>query len=124
MNDLSRLFVGPGHIPFDKFLRAGSEDSVDAAVDQFTGTLYQPALQAGMKAYAQSGHLSDLERQLQSFHKGWLASQIAKDPLGIGVLLGYLALKDNEVSNIRWIAHGISMEMSPAAIRAELEFIR
>jgi len=40
-----------------------------------------------MKKYAQSSRLSDLERQLQSFHKGWLANQIAKDPLGIGVLL-------------------------------------
>jgi V/A-type H+-transporting ATPase subunit C len=123
-DDLSRLLVGPGHVPFEKFLRAGSEDTVDTAVDQFTGTLYEPSLQAGMKAYAQSGRLSDLERQLQRFHKGWLANQIAKDPLGIGVLLGYLALKENEVSNIRWIAHGISIELTPVAIRAELEFIQ
>jgi vacuolar-type H+-ATPase subunit C/Vma6 len=53
-----------------------------------------------------------------------MASQISKDPLGIGVLMGYLALKENEVSNIRWIAYGISMEMSPAAIQAELEYIQ
>ena len=123
-DDLGRLLIGPGHVPFEKFLRAGNEDSLDAAVDQFTGTIYEPALRAGMKKYAQSSRLSDLERQLQSFHKGWLANQIAKDPLGIGVLLGFLALKDNEVSNIRWITHGINMELSPATIRAELEFIQ
>jgi V/A-type H+-transporting ATPase subunit C len=122
--DLGRLLVGPGHLPLEIFLHAGEEDTLDAAVNCFAGTLYEPALQAGLKVYAQSGRLSDLEKQLQRFHKSWLANQIAKDPLGIGVLLGFLALKDNEVSNIRWIAHGISMDLSPATIRAELEFIQ
>jgi vacuolar-type H+-ATPase subunit C/Vma6 len=76
-----------------------------------------------MKVYAQSGRLSDLEKRFQHFQKQWLVSQIAKDPLGIGVLLGFLALKENEVSNIRWISNGISMDLNPDVIRADLEII-
>jgi vacuolar-type H+-ATPase subunit C/Vma6 len=52
-----------------------------------------------------------------------MAEQIKKDPLGIGVVLGYVALKVNEVNNIRWITHGINLTLKPEAIRAELEVV-
>ena len=121
--NLNQLFIGPGHIPLDVFVNAGVEDSLDATVNWFTRTIYEPVIQDGMKVYAQSGRLSDLEKRLQRFLKKWLVSQIAKDPLGIGVLLGFLALKENEVSNIRRIAYGIGMDFNPAVIQADLEFI-
>jgi vacuolar-type H+-ATPase subunit C/Vma6 len=44
--------------------------------------------------------------------------------LGIGVLLGFLALKTNEIGNIRWVAQGINMGLKAEAIRAELEFVQ
>jgi vacuolar-type H+-ATPase subunit C/Vma6 len=49
-----------------------------------------------------------------------LSGQIAKDPLGIGVVLGYLALKTAEVGHIRWIAYGISLGLPTERIRAEV----
>jgi vacuolar-type H+-ATPase subunit C/Vma6 len=45
---------------------------------------------------------------------------IPKDPLGIGVVLGYLALKLNEIRNLRWIAHGINSGLPVKIIRSEL----
>jgi vacuolar-type H+-ATPase subunit C/Vma6 len=51
-----------------------------------------------------------------------MASLIAKDPLSIGVLLGYLALKTNEIGNIRWVARGINMGLRAEALKAEMEF--
>jgi vacuolar-type H+-ATPase subunit C/Vma6 len=52
----------------------------------------------------------------------WMSQWITKDPLGIGVFLGYLALKVNEVANLHWIARGISLGFGPAVLRAEMSF--
>ena len=68
--------------------------------------------------------MSDFEKQLNRFRLRWMSRLISKDPLGIGVLLGFLALKINEISNIRWIAQGISLRLKVDAIRTELEYPR
>jgi vacuolar-type H+-ATPase subunit C/Vma6 len=52
-----------------------------------------------------------------------MSRQIASDPLGIGVLLGYLELKINEVNNIRWIAQAIRLELRTDSIRSEMLFV-
>jgi vacuolar-type H+-ATPase subunit C/Vma6 len=104
-------------------LSAGMQDSLLAAVNVLAGTPYGLYLKAGMHMYAKTGHLSDLERELQHYHLEWMSKQIIKDPLGVGVLLGYFASKVNEINNLRWIAHSISLGLAPNVIRAELEFI-
>jgi len=48
---------------------------------------------------------------------------IEKDPLGIGVTIGYIALKVNEIGNLRWIAHGIELGLAPDAIKADMEML-
>jgi vacuolar-type H+-ATPase subunit C/Vma6 len=60
---------------------------------------------------------------LRRFQNRWLTSLIYKDPLGIGVLLGYLALRTVETSNIMWIAQGIQLRLSQAAIWSEVELV-
>jgi vacuolar-type H+-ATPase subunit C/Vma6 len=52
-----------------------------------------------------------------------MAGQITKDPLGIGVVLGYVALKVNEVRNIRWITQGINLGLKADVVRSELETV-
>ena len=121
--DLQQLLLGPGSLPFDLLVRAGLQDTLDAAVEIFAGNPYEASLRAGLKAHAQSGRLSDLERQLRHFRLEWMAAQILADPLGIGMVLGYCALKVNEVSNLRWIVQGINLGSSAQAIRANLEFV-
>ncbi len=54
----------------------------------------------------------------------WLSALIIKDPLGIGVVLGYLAEKDNEISNLRRAARGVQMKQAPELIQMDLEFIQ
>jgi len=122
-DELDLLFVGPGRLPFHLLRRAGEQDTVEAAVETLRGTPYEAPLLDGLAAYARSARLSDLENQLARFRLQWMCSQITHDPLGIGVLLGYLALKINEVNNIRWIAHGLRQNLKPDAIRSELRFV-
>ncbi len=120
--DLSRLLVGPGILSFAILANSGSQKTLEAAVEVLSKSPYGPALKAGLTGYLRSGLLSDFEKQLGYFRLGWMAKQIPKDPLGIGVFLGYLALKLNEISNIRWIAQGIRNGLMAQAIREELVF--
>jgi V/A-type H+-transporting ATPase subunit C len=120
--ELDHLFVGPGKLTFATLARAGSQDTVNAAVEILAGTPYESALNAGLKVYAHSVLLSDFERQLKRLRLAWMSRQISSDPLGIGVLLGYVALKANEIGNIRWIAQGTNLGLNPEAIRAGLEY--
>jgi len=86
------------------------------------GTRYADLLGAGLQAFQQSGRLSSFERQLKHYRLNWMAGLIARDPLGIGVVIGYLALKTNEINNLRWIAQGIRHGLPTGTIRAEMEY--
>ena len=120
---LDQIVVGPGSLPIKLLVEAGQQETLEAVVAKLEGTPFEAPLRSGLLNYASSGRLSDLEKQLRRFRLQWLAGQIVKDPLGIGVVLGYLALKENEVGNIRWIAQGISLGLETRAILAELELV-
>ena len=122
-DEIEHLFIGPGRIPFELLASACRQDTVTNAIETLSGTSLEPALRAGLEAYVRSNRLSDIERQLKHYRLEWMAGQITKDPLGIGVVLGYVALKVNEVGNIRWITQGINLGLKVDAIRAELETV-
>lgn len=116
------LFVGPGRLSFAVLEGAAMQVSLAAAVQALAGTPYGEPLAAGLEAFGRSGRLSDMERHLRRHRLRWRAGLVARDPLGIGVALGYLALKVNEVENLRRVIYGVSAGLSPGAILDELEF--
>lgn len=122
IDNYGKLLVGPGKLSFEMLTQAADQDTTEAAVEVFSETLYGPSLEDGFIKFAKSALLSDIERQLIHFRLARIAGQITKDPLGIGVLLGYIALKTNEINNIRWIAHGINLGLQADAIRSEMEY--
>jgi len=121
-DDLHPLLIGPGSLSFDQLAQAGLQDTLDAAVETFAGTIFIDTLRAGLEAYASSKRLSDLERHLRIYRLRWMTEKIMSDPLGIGVVLGYSARKVNEIGNLHWIAHGVNLGLSARAICAALEF--
>jgi V/A-type H+-transporting ATPase subunit C len=123
-DDLSRLFLGPGHLSFALLAHAGAQDSLESAIATFAGTAYEAPLKAGLEAYVRSGRLSSIEKSLKRYRLEWMIDLIPKDPLGIGVVLGYVALKINEVNNIRWIAQGINIGLKAESIRMEVEYVQ
>ena len=117
------LLIGPGRITFDVLIEACHRDNVAGAVEALVDTTLAPALQIGLERYQQSQRLSDIEKQLKRYRLKWMANQMVKDPLGIGTVLGYNAVKTNEVGNIRWIAHGIDLGLKTETIQDELEMV-
>jgi V/A-type H+/Na+-transporting ATPase subunit C len=122
IEDLYPLMIGPGSLSTALLVQAGMQDTLDAAVETFAGTVYESPLRAGLEAYTLSGRLSELERQLRRFQLKWTSDKILSDPLGIGVVMGFSALKVNEIGNLRWIAQGINLGLNPQSIRENLEF--
>lgn len=120
-NEIARLFIQPSRIPVETLEAASRQDQVSSAVETLAKSPLAPALRAGLETYNLSRRLSGVERQLKKFRLQWLAGRIARDPLGIGVALGYIALKVNEIGNIRWIARGVNLGLRADAINAELE---
>ncbi|MDT8306155.1 MAG: V-type ATPase subunit [Anaerolineae bacterium] len=119
---VNTLFVGPGRLPFELLARAARQESVAAAVEILAHTAYGAPLAAGMERYRRTGRLSSLERQLHRHRLALYSALIARQPLAIGVVLGYLALKMNEVDNLRWITNATHLGMKPTSIRAELVY--
>lgn len=118
--DLELILVMPGRIPITKLIEAGSQETLEAAVNALAETPYGPSLRDGMDSFSKSSRLSDLEKRIRHFRLTWLSQQITRDPLGIGVVLGYFAEKVNEIGNLRWIAQGINLGLDSLAIRSEL----
>ena len=121
--DIRNLFLGPGRLSFELLAHAGAQNTLETAVETLKNTPFEPPLRAGLEAYMQSGRLSDFERRLNRFRLRWMAGLIVKNPLGIGVVLGYQALKINEVVNIRRIAYGLQLRLQPEAIKRDLEYV-
>lgn len=119
---LKRLFVGPGELSYQILVSAGEQDSLQAAIQVLSSTRYAKALWSGLKSCEDSGRLSDVELHLRRYRLHWSRNQMRKDPLGIGVPIGYLALKTQEVGNLRWIAHSFRLGLEKETIQAGLEF--
>ncbi|MCC7448708.1 MAG: V-type ATPase subunit [Anaerolineae bacterium] len=120
---LRDVFVAPGRLPLDQLAAVGQQDAVPPAVDLLAATPYEAPLRTALALYQQSNRLSVFEKQLADYRLRRMAALFGQDPLGIGVLLGYLALKLAEIGNIRWVAQGINLGLKADAIKAELAVV-
>lgn len=121
-DELRAMFLEGGRLTEDVLMAAGEKESVEEAVRELSGTTYGEALTSGLDLYHQSRRLSVLERVLAYLRLNEMKKLILNDPLGIGVVLGYLALKINEVSNLRWIAWGNHLDLGAEKVVSELVF--
>ena len=123
IDDVMRLFVGPGHIPFALLVEAAHQESIPNAINTLATTTYGDTLTGALPAHVASARLSVFERALAQRQLHQAASLVASDPLGIGVLLGYAALKTNEIANLRAIAQGLLLGEKTERIQSELMLV-
>jgi V/A-type H+-transporting ATPase subunit C len=105
-------FVPTGHISRKRLREAAEAASVEEAVEVLRGpTTYRDALREGLHRYQQNGRLSAIEKALTDHTLRWRGKQIRRDPLGVGVLVGYTGLLAEEVRALRWIAQRKGMRV-------------
>lgn len=120
---LEALLPTVGGLTVEQMNRMLATKHINTAIEQLADAPYIAMLREGTRLFDHSGQLSDIERALRRYQLHWLSSQIVQDPLGIGVVLGYLAEKVNEIANLRRMARGIQMHIAPGQIQAEMEFL-
>lgn len=114
------LYVKAGHLSHPLLTQA-AHTTMQEAITVLRSTPYGGVLTESWNRYHKTRLLSEFERGLHRYRTHALAQNIARDPLGIGVPLGYWALKDNEIRNLRAIAWGIQMGHTPDTIKQSLE---
>jgi len=122
--EVKRLYVPYGkEIRLERFLELAMKEDVDDVVDGLLDTVYGRILEGAMMKYVEIGSLAALERALETHFVQKGASMSKGDPLGIGIAIGYIWAKDNEIVNLRIIVKGRTIGMPEKRIREELVFV-
>lgn len=119
-NDVQTLFVGPGTLSFEQLAHVVGAAGVETAVSLLADTPYASPLRDALPQYHRTRRLSQFERALQQLELDRAVQNYLRDPLGIGIFLGYIALKTNEIGNLRTISQGVFLQQSAEEIRKQL----
>lgn len=117
-------FLGPGEVSLTRLEAMARQPVVPQAIAELATTPYEPALAAAQAAFERNGRLRHFERALDRMRLQHAQSLFVRDPLGVGVPLGYMRLKRNEITNLRLIAQGIYLQEPASAIVERLLFAR
>ena len=113
--------IPQGNVPLTRWRALAGSTAPQEVVNGLSNTRYKKDLRIGLDCYRNTGDLSEFEANMRTHLLRWLARLPRRFPLGIGVPLGFIARKLNEVRNLRWIAQGIISGFDPAFIRENLE---
>lgn len=121
--DVRPLLIEPvGHLPTARLAElVAAGGGVEGIVAGLSTTRYGPALEAGFQRYrAADGGLAALERELERWRAGRIAALFHGDPLGIGIVVGYMGCKEVEVANLRLIAQAVFLDMPREPVQRDL----
>lgn len=122
-DEATPLLVGPGTVSWDVLNDSAGQGSIQRAVSKLAGTVYGDVLSGAMERYRSSGNLSVFEAALVRYQLKLAHGLLYTDPLGIGVVIGYMALKRNEINNLHRTAMGLAVGETVAQIRTEITFL-
>ncbi|MEE4194477.1 MAG: V-type ATPase subunit [Anaerolineae bacterium] len=115
--------VPPGKISTRQLKQFMDASTLDEA---FAGLPHHPfklAFQEIEEEYERFANISDLEKQMRLLRLEIYLKWYQNDPLGIGIPLGYMALKQNEQRNLSWIGRCIHFRLPAQTIQDNLEIL-
>lgn len=119
--DPMRFFMPGGlHVTEALFRELAAMSDVDEVYDRLKRTPYGRPVEAVALKYVESGSIAVFERALEDymFRRAYQAGR--GDALGVGVLIGYLWAKANEVTNLRIVVKGVEVGIPESRMREEL----
>ncbi len=116
------MLLDEGRLPLTILIQVAAQEAVEDAIALLTPTRYGAILNEALTHYALAPRLSHFERALERYELEYHARWFARDSLGIGIMMGYIALKMNEIANLRAIAQGLVIGESAERIRSHLLF--
>jgi len=121
--DIKDCFIDAGIISRSTLIAISEEKDLEKAIDRLRGTLYYSCLMEGLNHYQQTKLLTEFEERLRKMLLVRASEYPFKDPLGVGVPIGYLVRKTSEMQNLWWIAQGIQLGFDSADIIEHLEVL-
>lgn len=121
---LNDYLIHAGNIPLKRLMQLSLEPTVEKMIRGLFNTRYVKYLRKALECYQSNGLMSEFENQMRMYLLAWSAPLPRRYPLGIGVPIGYTAMKRSEIKNVRWIAKGIESGFEPSYIRDNLERIQ
>lgn len=102
------------------FDQMAAMSDVDEVLDTLKKTPYARQLESVVTNYVEESSISVFERALEDFVMRKALDAGRGDPLGVGITIGYLWAKQNEVTNLRIIVKGTAVGMPADRMRKEL----
>jgi V/A-type H+-transporting ATPase subunit C len=118
--DTRALLISGGSLPLYFLAELAEAAEVEALVGRLADVPYGQALRQRLEQYRQSGDVTVLERALEKLLALKSIRMFHRDPLTIGIAIGYLWAKTTEVVNLRLIAQGKELGWQTDAIRGEI----
>ena len=115
-------FVTCGDISIASLNQFVESEDLNQAAAGIHHPVFSKAINQVLEQFNVYANPTDIEKKLRLVRLNWYAQFMRHDPLGLGVPLGYLALKLNEIRNLFWISRGILFKMLPQTIQNNLEF--
>ncbi len=112
--------LGGIHIDQEVFIRLCEAADVEEVLGAIHRTPYARPLEDAAVTFLQEGTLSVLERALEDLITRRIIALRRSDPLGVGIVVGFLWAKQNEVANIRIAVTGRSVGLPDERMRREL----
>ncbi|MDZ4655790.1 MAG: ATP synthase A1 subunit C [Coriobacteriia bacterium] len=119
--DVGRFYL-PGGFQVDErlFNDLASMSDIDEVYDRLKRTPYGHSVEAVAIKYIERGSISVFERALEDYLMRSAFTVGRGDPLGVGIIIGYLWAKANEITNLRIIVKGVSVGIPVVRMREEL----
>ena len=120
-DDMAPLeWIGHGKLRPDILASMQACRDIYMALEVLASTYFAPGMAKGILAFGGHHRLGEMERFLEMVVIEMGCRMFRADPLGIGVLIGYVWRKLNEFLNLRILLRGKAYARSPVAIREEL----
>lgn len=121
---IEHFLIKGGSFELKYLINLSHTPKIDEAIKKLAGKKYHTSLMTALECYHETQLLSEFENQIRIYALRWFSMLPKLNPFGVGVPMGYLALKKSEIRNIRWIAKGILSGFEPEFIIENIERIR
>ncbi len=121
MDELMARMIPDGSLSIQKLKHAAEISTLKEMILSIRSLPYYSVLNQALFEYDQHKRASAFENALDLYQAKNNVRLIKSNPLGIGVPIGFLSLKNYEVRNLRWIAYGIHFGFTPQIIKDGLQ---
>jgi ATP synthase A1 C subunit len=123
MNELIAEMIPNGHFSIQKLEKVARNSTIKEIILSIKTFPFYSSLNQALIEYDQARQVSSFENAFDAYQAKNHIRLIKSNPLGVGVPIGFLAYKNIEIRNLRWIAYGIHFGFEAQTIKNGIQRI-